>query len=105
MVEHRTDTLLCYSSIRDSIYVHDSIHVREKGDTVKIERWHTRWRDRWRYDTIYISKTDSVPSPYPVEVEVPAELTKWQRLRMGLGDAILLGLAAMAIAAVVRRCK
>lgn len=88
VVEHRTDTLLCYSSIRDSIYVHDSIHVREKGDTVTIERWHTRWRDRWQHDTLYISMTDSVPKPYPVEVmkEVPRERStvEWGLLITGL---------------------
>lgn len=87
VAEHRTDTLLCYSSIRDSIYVHDSIHVREKGDTVTIERWHTRWRDRWRSDTLYISKTDSVPRPYPVEVvkEVPRERStvEWALIVIG----------------------
>lgn len=88
VVEHRTDTLLCNSSIRDSIYVHDSIHVREKDDTVTIERWHTRWRDRWQHDTLYISMTDSVPKPYPVEVvkEVPRERStvEWGLLITGL---------------------
>lgn len=87
VVEHRTDTLLCYSSIRDSIYVHDSIRVREKGDTVTIERWHTRWRDRLQHDTLYISMTDSVPKPYPVEVvkEVPRERStvEWVLLMIG----------------------
>ena len=88
VVEHRTDTLLCYSSIRDSIYVHDSIHVHERGDTVTVERWHTRWRDRWQHDTLYISKTDSVPTPYPVEVvkQVPRERStvEWVLLMSGL---------------------
>jgi hypothetical protein len=68
--------------------VHDSIHVREAGDTVRIERWHTRWRDRWRYDTIYISKTDSVLKHYQVEVvkEVPRERStvEWVLLIIGL---------------------
>ena len=91
VVEHRTDTLLKYSSIRDSIYMHDSIHVREAGDTVRIERWHTRWRYRWRYDTIYISKTDSVPKPYPVEVvkEVAKPLSWWQQTRMHVGGIVI----------------
>ena len=88
IVEHRTDTMMKYSSIRDSIYMHDSIHVHEKGDTVTVERWHTRWRDRWHSDTIYISKTDSVPAPYPVEVvkEVPRERStvEWVLLIVGI---------------------
>jgi len=89
VVEHRTDTTYIARQERDSIYVHDSIHVRETGDTVRIERWHTRWRDRWRYDTIYIASHDTVPRPYSVEVEVPARLTWWQHIRVALGDVVL----------------
>ena len=98
VVEHRTDTLLKYSSIRDSIYVHDSIHVREKGDTVLIDRWHTRWRDRWQHDTLYVSKTDSVPHPYPVEVvkEVEKPLTWWQQTRQAVGGIVIFGLIIFA---------
>jgi hypothetical protein len=88
VVEHKTDTLLKYSSTRDSIYVHDSIHVHERGDTVLVERWHTRWRDRWHSDTVYRARIDSVPVPYPVEVkkEVPRERStvKWVLLIIGL---------------------
>lgn len=39
---------------RDSIYLHDSIFVHIRADTVYLEKWHTRWRDR---ETI---KTDTV---------------------------------------------
>lgn len=105
VVEHRTDTLLRYSNTRDSIYVHDSIRVSEKGDTIRIERWHTRWRDRWQYDTIYISKTDSVPQPYPVEVvkEVAKPLTWWQQARMYVGGIVIFGLIIFAAVKIIRR--
>lgn len=93
----RTDTTYITRHERDSIYVHDSIHVHEKGDTVTVERWHTRWRDRWRYDTIYISKTDSVPTPYPVDVEVPAPLTWWQQARMHVGGIVIFLLIIFAV--------
>lgn len=99
VVEHRTDTLLCYNSIRDSIYVHDSIHVHEKGDTVLIERWHTRWRDRWQYDTVYRARTDSVPVPYPVEVvkKVAKPLTWWQQTRQAVGGIVIFLLIIFAV--------
>ena len=88
VVEHHTDTLIHTQHHRDSIYVHDSTYVSDKGDTVLIERWHTRWRDRWQHDTLYISKTDSVPKPYPVEVvkEVPRERStvEWVLLITGI---------------------
>ena len=99
----RADTLRLSHNIRDSVWLHDSIFIRDNGDTMWIERWHTRWRDRTVHDTTYVSKTDSVPVPYPVEVEVPRELSWWQRLRMHAGGvalsllAIWLGIQAWKI--------
>lgn len=87
--EYHTDTLRITKYERDSIYVHDSTLIREKGDTVLIERWHTRWRDRWQYDTIYVAKTDSIPYPVEVTKEVPAELTWWQQARMHVGGVVI----------------
>ena len=63
----RHDSVFITQHSRDSVYLHDSIHIVEKADTVLIERWHTRWRDRLRTDTIYISKADTIQVPYPVE--------------------------------------
>ena len=44
---------------RDSIYLHDSVFVRIRADTVYLEKWHTRWRDREtvRTDTIRVLTT------------------------------------------------
>ena len=103
VVEHRTDTLRITQHQRDSIYVHDSTYVMDNGDTVLIERWHPRWRDRWQHDTLYISKTDSVPKPYPVEKEVPAPLTWWQQARIHLANIMLWLLALVAIFYVGRK--
>lgn len=90
--EYHTDTLLVSHNTHDSIYVHDSTYIKEKGDTVLIEKWHTQWRDRTVHDTIYQSKHDSIPKPYPVEVtkEVPADLTWWQQTRLYIADILLL---------------
>ena len=81
----RADTLRLSHNIRDSVWLHDSIYIRDKGDTMWIERWHTRWRDRTVHDTTYISKTDSVPVPYPVEVKVPKPLAWWQSVLIRIG--------------------
>lgn len=97
VVEHRTDTVRVVQHERDSIYLHDSIYVsqQQRGDTVWLttDRWHTQYRDRWKHDTLYQSRVDSVPAPYPVIKEVPAELTRWQRARISIAD-ILLGVLA-----------
>ena len=90
----RTDTTYITKWQRDSVWLHDSIHIKERGDTVMIERWHTQWRDRLRVDTIYQATHDTIPVPYPVETikEMPAELSWWQRLRIWIGN---IGLVAM----------
>ena len=89
-IEHHTiDTLRITKYQCDSIYVHDSTFVKVDGDTVLIERWHTRWRDRWQHDTLYKSKTDSIPYPVEVVKEVPAELTWWQQARIHLANILL----------------
>lgn len=98
----RTDTVKTVRNVRDSIYLHDSIHVTEKGDTVTIERWHTRYQDRLLLDTIYESRTDSVPVPYPVEKLVERQLSWWQHTQMYAGDVLLLLLLGGAVYGVLR---
>ena len=93
----RIDTMKVTKYERDSIYIHDSTIVREKGDTMLIEKWHTRWRDRWLHDTIYQSRVDSVPKPYPVEKRVPAELSWWQQTRLHLANILLYALLVFGV--------
>ena len=96
----RNDTTYITKHQRDSVWLHDSIHVTEKGDTIRIERWHTRYIEKATHDTLYQHKTDSVPVPYPVEKLVERELSWWQQTRMHLGEA-LLALAGIAVVVFV----
>lgn len=105
IVEHvRTDTLVQLRHHRDSIYVHDSTYVRECGDTLYIERWHTAWRDRVQTDTVRVSHTDSVPVPYTVEVvkEVERPLTWWQKVRIGFANVALLSAVLLILVALIK---
>jgi hypothetical protein len=95
--EYHTDTLRQVTVRHDSVMVHDSIHVSEKGDTVRIERWHTQYRDRIVRDTIYQSKHDSIPYPVEVVKEVPSNLTWWQQTRLHLANIVLWLLVLLAI--------
>lgn len=99
----KTDTLRQVVHQRDSVYLRDSIYVENKGDTVMMERWHTAYRDRWRTDTIYQSRTDSVPVPYPVIQEVEAKLTWWQQTRIHIANVMLMIIGGLAAVWVVRR--
>lgn len=73
--EYHTDTLLVNHTTRDSIWVHDSVWVNQwqAGDTVYLtrDRWHTQYVEKERHDTIYKSRTDSIPYPVEVIKEVP----------------------------------
>ena len=104
--EVHTDTLMVTQHSRDSIYVHDSIWVNQwqAGDTIYRERtkWRTQYIERLSHDTIYKSKTDSVPQPYPVIKEVPATLTWWQRVRLHVGDIALAVLGILTLLGIAR---
>ena len=89
VIEHKTDTVYQNKVKHDSIWQHDSVQIMIKGDSVTIDRWHTKYIESIKHDTTYIAKTDSVPVPYPVEVEVPARLTWWQRIRIYAGGIAL----------------
>ena len=98
----RIDTLREIRNIRDSIYLHDSIRIYERGDTIRIERWHTRYVESIKRDTIYQIRVDSVPAPYPVIKEVEKPLSKMQKTLMGTGIFSLMAII-IAIAWMVKR--
>ena len=100
----RNDTTYITKHQRDSVWLHDSIHVTEKGDTIRIEKWHTKYIEKATHDTLYQHKTDSVPVPYPVEKLVERELSWWQQTRIHLGEA-LLAIAGIAVVVFVIRRK
>lgn len=93
VIEHRTDTCYITKHQRDSIWLHDSIHVKEqvKGDStiMLVEKWHTKYIEKEIHDTTYIAKIDSIPTPYPVEVKVARELTWWQKTLQRTGAIAL----------------
>lgn len=76
----------------DSVFVSDSVYIREKGDTIFMEHTRYLYRDRLLTDTAYVHVTDSVQVPYPV----PASLTRWQQFKQDLGG-IAFGIALLAI--------
>lgn len=90
---------------RDSIYFRDSIFMREKGDTVFIDRWRYLYKDKLITDTLIVN--DTIRVPYPVE----KELTRWQQTKMDVGGwamgalsgIVLLGIGYIAVWLVRKR--
>ena len=93
----KIDTTYIAKWQRDSVWLHDSTIVREKGDTVLVEKWHTKYKEKQVHDTIYKSRVDSIPAPYPEEKLVEKELTWWQQTRLHIANIILCLLGAAAV--------
>lgn len=90
----RVDTTYITKWQKDSVWLHDSIYVTERGDTVKIERWHTKYVEKQVHDTTYVATHDTIPQPYPIETikMVEKELSWWQKLRLWIGNIGLLAI-------------
>lgn len=50
-----------------------------------------------------IEKRDTIPQPYPIDVEVPAQLSWWQKTRLYLANVVLLALAVFIGWKIYRR--
>ena len=96
------DSIYITQHQKDSIYIHDSIYQKEKGDTVLIEKWHTRYIEKQVRDTLIQIERDTIPQPYPYEVEVPAQLSWWQKTRMHIGEISLVALLVLLGSWIVR---
>lgn len=49
-----------------------------------------------------IEKMDTIPMPYPVEVEAPAQLSWWQKTRMHIGEITIIALLVLLGSWIVR---
>jgi hypothetical protein len=64
----KSDTVYLNRVKLDSIYMRDSVFIEKSGDTIREFQYKYIYRFKDRIDTLYISKTDSIQVPYPVEV-------------------------------------
>lgn len=83
----KSDTVYLNRVQLDSIYMRDSVFVEKSGDTIREFQYKYIYRFKDRIDTLYISKTDSIQVPYPVEV-VKYKIPQW--CWWALGGVILL---------------
>lgn len=97
------DSIYITNHQKDSIWLHDSIHIKEKADTILIEKWHTKYIEKIKTDTLIQIERDTIPQPYPYEVEVPAKLSWWQKTRLYIANVLLLALAVFIAWKIYRR--
>lgn len=82
--------------LKDSIYLHDSVFVQKKGDTLFLERYKYLYKNKYIRDSIFLNDTIRVPYPVAVVKEVKAPLTFWQMFQIWSGR-VLLGLILLAL--------
>jgi cell division protein FtsL len=88
----RNDTTYITKHQRDSIWLHDSVMVSEKGDTVRIEKWHTKYIEKQVHDTIYVATHDTIPQPYPLTEYIEKPLSKIEKALIFTGIISLMAL-------------
>lgn len=81
----RTETQYIDRLQKDSIFVKDSVFIKEKNDTIYLTKWRTEYKEVLRVDTFNIVKVDSINTI----VEVEKTLTKWQKAKMNIGTGVL----------------
>lgn len=82
---------------RDSVYLHDSIFVAQRGDTIWLEKYKTLYKEVIRHDSVFVTDSIRIEVPYPmVEVKEVNRLRTWQILLMCLGG-VLIGATAYRI--------
>ena len=74
----RYDSVMIEKLMRDSVFVRDSVYLKETGDTIY------KYKDRFVYvyknrvDTFYAERVREIEIPVPVE----RELSWWERVKL-----------------------
>ena len=97
----KTDTLIVTDHQRDSVYLHDSITIKQQGDTIWVQEWHTKYKLREVHDTTIVATHDTIAKPYPIIEYEERPLSWWQRTIQYLGyialAAIVLGIILLIL--------
>ena len=95
----KRDSVFIASLDRDSIFVRDSVFVREKGDTVY------KYKDKYVYvyknlvDTFFVYRDREVEVPVPVE----RKLSWWERMKMEYAEWIIGVLMGIVLLLMLRQ--
>ena len=95
----RYDSIIIASLDRDSIFVRDSVYLKEKGDTIY------KYKDRFVYvyrnrvDTFFAEKIREIEVPVPVE----RKLSWWERVKLNYAEWVIAVLVAIALVYALRQ--
>ena len=95
----RYDSIVFVSLDRDSVFVRDSVFLKEKDDTVEKFQSKYVYVYRDRVDTFYMEKMREVEVPVPVE----RKLTWWERVKLEYAEWLIGVLVAIALVYALRQ--
>lgn len=78
----RYDSLLVEKMMRDSVFVRDSIYIKEKGDTIYANKDKYIYVLKQSVDTIFITRWKEVEVPVPVE----RKLSWWEQMKLDYAE-------------------
>ena len=84
--------------MKDSIFVQDSVFIRQKGDTVFKYKFQFVYKYVLLRDTMMTIKTDSIPVPVPVE----KKLAWWEQTKIDIAT-ITIQLVVLTISYLIIR--
>lgn len=95
----RYDSAMIEKLMRDSVYVRDSVYLKEKGDTIYKYKDRVVYIYRDRVDTIFAEKIREVEVPVMVE----RKLTWWERVKLEYAEWIIGVMVAIALIYALRQ--
>lgn len=92
------DSIFMQKIEKDSIFVRDSVYVREKGDSVFVDKLKYIYKLYVRTDTCFITRHDSISVPYPVE----KRLSRWEKAKMDAGGYLFMLVVGYVLYRIIR---
>lgn len=66
--------------VRDSIFLHDSVFIREKADTVFFTKYRTLFKEKLLLDTVVVCDTVYIERVVTKEISKPSGSWRWRLL-------------------------
>lgn len=95
----RYDSVMIEKLMRDSVFVRDSVYLKERGDTVYKYKDRLVYVYKNRVDTFFAEKIREIEIPVPVE----RELTGWERVKLDCAEWVIAVLVAIALVYALRK--
>lgn len=95
----RYDSVMIEKLLRDSVFVRDSVYLKEKGDTVFMYKDRFVYVYKNRVDTFFAVKIREIEVPVPVE----RKLTWWERVKLNYAEWVIAVLVAIALVYALRK--